>query len=1240
MEKLDLSSNALTSEHVAVLKDLQNLKTLLVPGNKISNLKTAFNSGGFANLGENSAFNHQQISLDTTKRLFKNPLKDYNGNVIPVTETTNVKNVDANGNPKQDGGYIKILNLDGTGNVEINWSQLIRQYGNKEFAGTITLNYNFPEFESITESIENDTKIFAKTDDKIKVSLNLKQPATWKAGNTLEYCIGDDTSCAPSNGNYQNIGAFTKADTPEKTRNKTITVPAGKNGHLYYRNIAFQNKDGENMKNNPTDSNKNYAVKTILVDTKAPTCGTPTHNPTTPTNGNVTVTFVPQDDGSGLAASTQTSCTISKNNESCEFKIFDKAGNEAICKSGVVTNIDTEKPVITGEQTKTFEVGSDDAKNFDPKSGIQTEAGANLTCAENPSYDATKTGTYTVKCKAKDAAGNDSDEFVRTITINPIDKTPLNNKISATENLLQTDKKIVNDANKTALRNKLQDAKTKAQDQNLTKKQRDDLIAEITDLVNKLTRDTQAPDLNLNDITVNEDVAITPIDLKQATNNDDIKQFVVNVRLPANATPDFSLDNATKTIVGMPKQPGIYEVTVTAEDQYENKTTKTFKITVKDTTKPEITLNGSPTITLVKGQPYNEPGATCTDNYDATCNVVTTGGPVDSNTLGKTIITYTATDAAGNTSTKTREVTIVSGNTPVITLVGNSPVNVELGDTYTDGGATANDAEDGDITAKIKKTGTVDTSRVGTYEISYDVTDSSGNKAPTVKRQIIVKDTKKPTISPVANTEVDEKNPITPIDIVVTDNDSQLTVSFVTTDANGNVTNGLPPDLTYDPITKKITGTPKNVGVYQIVIHASDSSGNKTDAKNFTLTVKDKTAPKIDPIADKTLPPNQPITPINITTDDSTDTINVEPTTLPPGLTFNSATNQITGTPTTPGTYTVKIKAKDPAGNESEQEFKITITSPSNNNGGNNGNNNSNNNTTKPTAGPGGGGFSIPTNPNNSNNNQNNNSNNTNNPNNQNNTNIQKPIITPEGTLSTQHGVTPNNQTTPSGQKIYNLSGRITDYICPAIVQAYPYNELVVQDISNSSFQDDISALMMFRGMEKDEMNLGQTYEEYKKYGVVNNVTQFQPSRNVTRAEFVKMLVRSLSCRYTYLGKDTPFPDVDKNMWYAEYIKFAVENKWINGYKDGTFRPNAPITRDEAAKILARAIQLDTSNTKSANSSFSDVPNTSEFIPYIETLKFHGVMKGRNSNTFAPKEFIPRTETSRMIYRTFFGGKN
>ena len=102
----------------------------------------------------------------------------------------------------------------------------------------------------------------------------------------------------------------------------------------------------------------------------------------------------------------------------------------------------------------------------------------------------------------------------------------------------------------------------------------------------------------------------------------------------------------------------------------------------------------------------------------------------------------------------------------------------------------------------------------------------------------------------------------------------------------------------------------------------------------------------------------------------------------------------------------------------------------------------------------------------------------------------------------------------------------------------------------------------------------------------------------MTRAEFIKMLVRSLSCRYEYVGVTTGFPDVDSQFWYAEYIAYAVKNGWINGYADGDFRPNAPITRAEAAKILARAIQLP--DAKATTSTFADIPKKSVFIPYIE----------------------------------------
>lgn len=197
---------------------------------------------------------------------------------------------------------------------------------------------------------------------------------------------------------------------------------------------------------------------------------------------------------------------------------------------------------------------------------------------------------------------------------------------------------------------------------------------------------------------------------------------------------------------------------------------------------------------------------------------------------------------------------------------------------------------------------------------------------------------------------------------------------------------------------------------------------------------------------------------------------------------------------------------------------------------------------------------------------------------------------------------------TKTGEKIFRLQKRITDYICEDIVQPYSYNQVAFTDNPDSfAFHDDISALAMFRGLEKDEMNLGQTYKDYAKYGVVNNVKNFEPNRNVTRAEFVKMIVRSLSCRYTFVGTDSGFSDVPANEWHAEYIKFAVENGWINGYEDGKFRPNAPITRAEAAKILSRSIKLQF--PREIYNSYKDVSDSSEFLPYIEALKNHGIMK-------------------------------
>jgi len=77
---------------------------------------------------------------------------------------------------------------------------------------------------------------------------------------------------------------------------------------------------------------------------------------------------------------------------------------------------------------------------------------------------------------------------------------------------------------------------------------------------------------------------------------------------------------------------------------------------------------------------------------------------------------------------------------PVITLLGDATVSIEVGDTYIDAGATAKDNYDGDITSNIVTVSNVDTAIVGIYTVTYDVSDANGNAAFTITRIVSVED--------------------------------------------------------------------------------------------------------------------------------------------------------------------------------------------------------------------------------------------------------------------------------------------------------------------------------------------------------------------------------------------------------------------------------------------------------------------------------------------------------------------
>jgi len=108
---------------------------------------------------------------------------------------------------------------------------------------------------------------------------------------------------------------------------------------------------------------------------------------------------------------------------------------------------------------------------------------------------------------------------------------------------------------------------------------------------------------------------------------------------------------------------GVYTITYTATDLSNNTVTATRTVNVvaptPDTTPPIITLLGDDTEAITIGSTYIDPGATALDNVDGIRNVAMTGS-VDNTKIGNYVITYTASDVAGNISTKTRNVIVAS----------------------------------------------------------------------------------------------------------------------------------------------------------------------------------------------------------------------------------------------------------------------------------------------------------------------------------------------------------------------------------------------------------------------------------------------------------------------------------------------------------------------------------------------------------------------------------------------------
>lgn len=165
--------------------------------------------------------------------------------------------------------------------------------------------------------------------------------------------------------------------------------------------------------------------------------------------------------------------------------------------------------------------------------------------------------------------------------------------------------------------------------------------------------------------------------------------------------------------------------------------------------------------------------------------------------------------------------TVISDTTPpVITLNGNATITIEVGQTYTDQGATASDNVDGNISANIIVGGDVVNSSIpGTYLVTYNVVDTAGNSALEVTRTIIVEDTTPPVITLNGNANVN------------------INAGIVYTDLGATATDNVDGDISANIIVGGDTVNTNVPGVYVITYNVNDVAGNAATEVTRTVNV-------------------------------------------------------------------------------------------------------------------------------------------------------------------------------------------------------------------------------------------------------------------------------------------------------------------------------------------------------------------------------------------------------------------
>ena len=172
---------------------------------------------------------------------------------------------------------------------------------------------------------------------------------------------------------------------------------------------------------------------------------------------------------------------------------------------------------------------------------------------------------------------------------------------------------------------------------------------------------------------------------------------------------------------------------------------------------------------------------------------------------------------------------------------------------------------------------------------------------------------------------------------------------------------------------------------------------------------------------------------------------------------------------------------------------------------------------------------------------------------------------------------------------------------------------------------DDITAILL--------PALQANTDDHYSYLIGYSDGTVRPNGKITRAEVATIFFRLLDddTRAKYWSSKNDFSDVSADKWYNNAVSTLSRMGVIGGYADGTFRPDAPISRAEFAKI---AVSFTQNNGSAVYNYFTDVKTTDWFAPYVTAAKDAGLIEGYSDGSFKPESKITRAEACAIVNRT------